>query len=306
MCGAAARPARFYWCIGASEPGVWRRFSPSFPPLTLPPPSTRSPISSCESTSPRSWTTPFAAFTETRPLASWWVRKSSDSTWCESVTSSVPPRRRGSIPYIRPPIARPASSERDTKYAPALPSTAPTPSVLILDMVWASPARPISTPKLGQHLVAVDVERRMRIGAGDVHQRDNGRAKLLERLDPLHVMRRIGRRDHLLREHLVGHLVLAVAVDLLRLVDVVRVVLVDERPLPLPRRLERLVVRGRIGEDALEDDLPRLPPGFLARVFLPVDQLRRGFRVAERPDPVGEAPGEVRRALVEGREVHRR
>jgi len=25
------------------------------------------------------------------------------------------PRRRGSIPYIRPPTARPASSERDTK-----------------------------------------------------------------------------------------------------------------------------------------------------------------------------------------------
>src|SRR5215218_4849439 len=106
--------------MGASVPGVWRRFSTSRTPWIFRVRSTRASIRSCDGSWPRSWTIPSCAFTLTAPLTSCSSRNSSLSTLSLSVASSYCfGRACETMPRSRPSMTRPRLVKKSHAARPA-------------------------------------------------------------------------------------------------------------------------------------------------------------------------------------------
>src|SRR5215204_2043154 len=123
-------------------------------------------------------------------------------------------------------------------------------------------ARTVLAAQFGKDALSVHPDEPVRIAAADVHHAYHGRTEPLQHPDLLHMSVGIRGEDGHRLELLVRH-VLSLAADLRRVSDRIGVMLVDERPLPLARALERLLVARSPARKRLEDDLARFAPGLL-------------------------------------------
>src|SRR5215208_4879005 len=142
-------------------------------------------------------------------------------------------------------------------------------------------------PQRGEHTLPVDLDRGDRAPARRarvVLEHDDRRTELLELAQALDVVLGIRADDRVLRELLVGHLLLAVLVHLPRLVPVARVVVLGLGALPLPGRLEGGLVALGPRPQRLEDDLSvALAPGLLARLPVGLEHFGRRLGIRKRP-----------------------
>src|SRR4051812_24778230 len=131
-------------------------------------------------------------------------------------------------------------------------------------------ARP---PQRGQHPLAVDADRPVRVRARVVLQHDDGGAERLDLADALRVLARVRPDDEALLHLLVRCRRLAVLVDVGRHVDVRLVDVVGLRALPLAHRLEGGVVVGRPREAGVQHDLPRALADVVALGAIDLEQV---------------------------------
>src|SRR5947209_12104676 len=159
----------------------------------------------------------------------------------------------------------------------------------------------------GQHLVAVDADRPVRVGVADELQADRRRPEPLELADALDVLVGIGADDEaLLGELLVGDLLAGLALHLLRAPDVVAVDGVHLGGLPARGAVDGLLLVLGPGEAALEDHLAGPAAVVGARLAVGLDDAGRQVGVAHRPHAIAPLARDPRRLLAERGDVELR